>query len=50
MHVRDSVLGRTAFRFIQHRRRLSWVISRLNGWPVGVPCQRFTLHLTMQGA
>ncbi len=22
-------------------------ISRLNGWPVGVPCQRFALHLAI---
>ena len=25
-------------------------ISRLNGWPVGVPCQRFALHLAMYNA
>ena len=25
-------------------------ISRLNGWPVGVPCQRFATHLTMTSA
>ena len=25
-------------------------ISRLNGWPVGVPCQRFDEHLTMYNA
>jgi hypothetical protein len=23
---------------------------RLNGWPIGFPCQRFTLHLTVQHA
>ncbi|MDP2759765.1 MAG: hypothetical protein Q8O64_05080, partial [Sideroxyarcus sp.] len=25
-------------------------ISRLNGWPVGVPCQRFAAHLAMRNA
>lgn len=25
-------------------------ISRLNGWPVGVPCQRFATHLAMTNA
>lgn len=25
-------------------------ISRLNGWPVGVPCQRFAAYLTMVNA
>lgn len=27
-----------------------FVISRLNGWPAGFPCQRFELSLTGQPA
>ena len=34
----------------QQRRRSRWLISRLNGWPAGLPCQRFGGALTSASA
>ena len=37
-----------AFRLFEQRQRPRIVISRLDGWPAGFPCQRFASHLAMR--
>jgi hypothetical protein len=37
-----------AFRSFKQRQRPRIVISRLDGWPAGFPCQRFASHLAMR--
>ena len=38
--------SRVAFRLSVRRRHPGVLISRLNGWPAGLPCQRLELRLT----
>ena len=42
------VMSRFAFRLFEQRQHPRIVISRLDGWPAGFPCQRFASHLAMR--
>ena len=46
----DGAPVRVAFRRSDGVGTRIEFLTRLNGWPIGFPCQRFTLHLTVQHA